>query len=342
MTRYLRLLAVFGLLQLCILGLLLALDSPRTYMASAADKGRLLATAPGPRIIMLGGSSAAFGVNSPLLERELGDRYQPINLGLNAGIGLDFMLNWVAASVRKGDVVVLSPEYEIVWSNEPTWYTLNEMLRFLPHAWDYMPEDERIWYAYRLLDWPVEIAHDVSVSTTNRLMPQPLNQQERTYSRDSLNRFGDNTSGWTLRPTYAGDSSPFAAPFSPDETELQIARLRGFAQWCSRKGATVAYAYPPLARDKYLANRADIERLAVILESELNVPFLDSPGDEVFDPTDFYDSFYHLRGSAAARRTTDLVRHLRDAHVVAMASAVVQPSEANQKLGLPVSSSGSK
>ena len=79
------------------------------YMASY-DKHRRLETLPSPRIIFIGGSSMAFGMDSGYVGQQLG--FHPVNMGLNHGVGLAFMLQEVEPFVRAGDIIVVAPEYD--------------------------------------------------------------------------------------------------------------------------------------------------------------------------------------------------------------------------------------
>ena len=66
-----------------------ALSQPRPgYLAALDDKLELVRTVESPRVIFVGGSSVAFGIDSQVFEQGLG---QPaINLGLHGALGLHF------------------------------------------------------------------------------------------------------------------------------------------------------------------------------------------------------------------------------------------------------------
>src|SRR5688572_21345445 len=71
------------------------------YLAATIDKHQRLAGTRPPRIIFIGGSNLPFGIKSDMMQKELG---RPIvNMGLVAGLGIDFLLKEVAGQVRAGD-----------------------------------------------------------------------------------------------------------------------------------------------------------------------------------------------------------------------------------------------
>src|SRR5262245_52969609 len=80
------------------------------YLAVTVDKEQRLRSADGPRIVFVGGSNLAFGLRSERVRRAL--RRNPVNMGLYANFGLPFMFREAQAGLRKGDVVVLSLEYD--------------------------------------------------------------------------------------------------------------------------------------------------------------------------------------------------------------------------------------
>jgi hypothetical protein len=100
MRRLLFQAILFGAIQL---GLFLALwqmaaRNTDDYLAASLDKEYRLATLPGPRVVFVGGSNVAFGLDSAIIERWTGRR--SVNMGLYVNLGLPFMLDEVRAGLR--------------------------------------------------------------------------------------------------------------------------------------------------------------------------------------------------------------------------------------------------
>ncbi|PYM09647.1 MAG: hypothetical protein DME18_17640, partial [Verrucomicrobia bacterium] len=70
------------------------------YLAATIDKHRRLDQTRPPRIILIGSSSFAFGVRSDRLEKESGRTV--VNMGLDSSLGVDFILEEVKRTLRKG------------------------------------------------------------------------------------------------------------------------------------------------------------------------------------------------------------------------------------------------
>lgn len=88
-------------------------------------KNRLLQQVPSPKIIVVGGSSVLFGIDSTILEKNTA--IPVVNLGGTADYGLKFMLEEVRRYSNQGDIVILSPEYELM-NNKNQYYGGNEVI----------------------------------------------------------------------------------------------------------------------------------------------------------------------------------------------------------------------
>ena len=80
----------------------------QTYYAAMKLKLDRLGDTPGARLVVIGGSSTAFGIDSKIAEAELG--MPCVNFGLYAAFGLKVMLDLSLADLHEGDIVVIAPE----------------------------------------------------------------------------------------------------------------------------------------------------------------------------------------------------------------------------------------
>jgi hypothetical protein len=276
---------------------------PNHYMAATIDKHARLRSAESPRLIFVGGSSVGFGLDSRAFV-EQGLDLAPVNMGLNAGLGLDFMLAEVAGRLQPGDVVVLAPEIPLFWTGS---------------------DDDAIWAV--LEHRPASIAC-VSPTNLRELGDQGLHflarklrcavhrdsldaQLANVYRRDGFDEYGDFV-GHRGQPSKheSAIDQPWPRPETLD-VDPAIASLREFADECARARARCFLAWAP-------TRRAQLERereLFAMLEArlrELDLPMLETPSEASFDEEDFFDRGPHLTGEAAARRSARLARRLRE------------------------------
>jgi hypothetical protein len=270
----------------------------RDYHAAWADKhGRLLA-APSPRLVLVGGSNVAFSILSPALGDALG--LEPVNLGLDVDLGLEFMLRDAEAGLRAGDVVVLSPEYQLLW-RDATNQSLLALLAARPGAVRFVG----LAQVRRLLDAVLPFAGEASRCALGRLagpVALPL------YARDGFNRFGDFVGHHDLAPP----GVDLDARRPPDRLDLEPAmrRLRGFAAACRTRGATVYYYYPPMLQAMFDRHRAAFEEIDARLRSGPGIPLLNHPSEATYPRSEIFDSGYHLTLEGARRHTARLAERL--------------------------------
>ena len=115
MTGFVGRLAAFASLQMLVASIVFWQGSPRDsnhYLSALQDKIERLESCIGNRILIVGGSNAAFGLNSQCIQQTTG--LDTVNLGLHVSLGLPFYLETVRQHCRHGDVVVLTPEYELI------------------------------------------------------------------------------------------------------------------------------------------------------------------------------------------------------------------------------------
>src|SRR5258708_4132609 len=83
--------AIILTVVIIILFLLPALRDPNDYLGASAEKEKRENSISRPKIILVGGSNLAFGINSEIIEKEF--KMPVVNMGLHAGLGLEFTLN---------------------------------------------------------------------------------------------------------------------------------------------------------------------------------------------------------------------------------------------------------
>jgi len=124
--------AVIALVALTITALFIATppDDKHLYQASLL-KSNLLRTVPSPRIIIVGGSNVAFGIDSELMEEELD--IPVINDGLHVALGIA-PLNEIKANLR---AILSSSASNITTSPIFRLFTVN--LNFWQIGWNSPP-----------------------------------------------------------------------------------------------------------------------------------------------------------------------------------------------------------
>ncbi len=278
-------------------------DSPDHYMAATIDKHARLRAAASPRLIFVGGSSVAFGIDSSAFAPLA---LEPVNMGLSASLGLPFMLGEVAPELRAGDVVVVAPEPELYWlgsKDDAIWAVLQRRpasLRCLaaagPRAIAEVP-DQALHFVARKIRCA---AHQM---TTDSELPG-------VYRRSSFDAVGDLVAHRGLAPKQeAMLDKPWPAPDTLD-FDHAIAALQHFATRCEQVGARCFITWAPLREAQFVGGAELFAAIEARVRDEVALPMLETPRELTFPNEAFFDRGMHLTGDAAKRRSTRLAERL--------------------------------
>lgn len=280
-----------------------------TFLGALQDKVKLLeATSVKPRIIVVGGSSVAFGQRSDLLESELPE-YQVVNFGLYAGLGTSVMLDLSLSEVRSGDIVILSPEQNQqtlsgYFGAKAMWQAAEGDLALLtPLA----PSRRRA-----LLGEALPFAADKA----KLWLSGELLTGDGVYSRDRFNAWGDLADEGREGNAMPGGYDPdMLLCFDPALLDADfIAEMNTYAEACRKRGARVFYRFCPM--NAAATSGEELARIGAYtdaLEAALTFPILGSAQESILDQGWFFDTNFHLNASGAIVNTICMAAQLKDA-----------------------------
>lgn len=319
MKPFLRQLLAFVILQAGLLGLLLHfynVEGEPNYLAATVDKHERLRRTTGSRIVLVGGSNVAFGFESDRMESALG---RPVvNMGLAAGLGIEFMLREIEPALRDGDLVVLSLEYDH-FARGPS-AELFSGLGFDPNVLErvlvFRPESGLAlgWTHARkiVLDRGLGIAGEI-VRRSLLGAKSPSDEEGKQSARAAFNSWGDLV-GHRLEPARTTpevvNQLPLVADARGFPNGAALAAIEGFVERVQRKAVRVVFSFTPkplrtIEREGELA-----ERLAAALRRIPRLTVVDAPRDHAYPAEQFFDTANHLTAEGAAERTGRLIASL--------------------------------
>lgn len=139
------------ILLLCSAGLWIYARNVKNnaYLLARLDKLELLKHTPSPKVVFVGGSNLAFGIDCSQIEDSIG--ISCVNMGLHAGQGLRFIMEDVDPFIQsmkkdEGNVIVLMPEFGHFFGE--TSYgesaTLGELFLTTPHTLSLMGRKQKM------------------------------------------------------------------------------------------------------------------------------------------------------------------------------------------------------
>ena len=233
-----------------MLGVILKVKSPQenTYLSSYLDKIKLIEKVENKRIIFIGGSNLAFGLDSSMIEKEfLG--YKIINMGLHGGIGIKYLLEDCKKYLKKGDVLVIVPEYENFYNNgsgtSALWYILSLKKNL---------ENIGIINFTRSLPYLLTATKEILMTNENKEYGQNF-----SYDRRGFNRNGDYTEHWK----YKGKEK-IKVDILPNSkiTNSTINYLEKFIEQSRKREIKIILLPPVFQKSSYKINEEKIKEIS--------------------------------------------------------------------------------
>lgn len=279
----------------------------KSFYAASLDKASLLRTQATPRLIFVGGSSMALGMDSGLVARRHG--FHPVNMGMNMAIGLEFMLQEVEPFVRPGDVVVVGPEYflfERHYRADPEYVArMIECRPSLVRVLSARQFKDLLDYGYmhhvgrvlRSMAGQSEKLHDAVVNEYNH--------------RGAFNDNGDIVAHHGVKPGRAANVR-FTFTASPT-AHAAIEHLNRFHAACRNRGAQVFFTHCPYDERFFKLYLDSILRLEALLKERLSIPMLDTAEDLAYPRELFFDNEVHLNLEGKIKRSEWVASRLGEA-----------------------------
>lgn len=300
------------LMLLLIPGLLIVTDLviPRqfddTYYGQLREMYQKLASTEGKKIVIIGTSSVAFGVDSALLTRELnacGLDYTVCNFGLYGTLGSKVMLDLSREHIGEGDIVILAPELDsqvmsLYFSGSEVWYAIEKDLEMFCA----IPDKGSLMGSY-----PGYVAQKLRYFQTEKPGGSGI------YARSSFDENGD------LRYGDRGQNI-MTAGYDPNNrivfsTELlnekYLDYLNAYYAEISAKGAQMWYSFAPMNAAAVESDGEEIDRFCDLLLEAVDFALLGDPDSSIYEKEWFYDSNFHLNQAGMVCRTLQLADEIK-------------------------------
>lgn len=274
------------------------------YQASIIDKVNRLESINEPKIILVGNSNLAFGIDSEMIEKEIG--MPVVNLGLHGGLGNAFHEEMAKLGVNKGDIVIVCHS-ELNDDNKISDPAL---------AWITVDNHKEIWKIVRPKDYPTMLlAYPNYVRNSFFLWIRKQGNKDGggTYSRSAFNIYGDNVIHSKIGQMDTNELFSQVNIRAPYIGDTWVKRMNDYNKYISSRGATLLIAAYPIARGRYSKfSPEDFVIMQKTLENELDCDVI-SDYTEYFYPYEyFYDTTLHLTDEGAKVRTKQLIEDIRN------------------------------
>lgn len=275
-----------------------------TFVGELSHKFDRLNEIKEPKIILVGGSALAFGVDSEMIEKYTG--MPVVNFGLYAALGTKLMLDLSRSGINKGDIVIISPEldsqtYSLYFNSEITLQAFDGNFGMLPYV-----REENF---FSLLSAMWKFAGEKLSYIKNGNAPNP----EGVYNSANFNEWGDldyPRQNNVMSLYY--DPNVMINP-NPDMISDEFAEyINDYKDYAERRGAKVYFGFAPMNELGFIdgAGEDALNEFSKELERKLDATVISNITDYVYEAGYFYDTNFHLNEAGKKLNTVNLIKDL--------------------------------
>lgn len=269
------------------------------YQASMLDKVEHLKSTQGPKIVLIGNSNLAFGIDSAMIEEAFG--MPVVNMGLHGGVGNAFNEQAAKLNVSEGDIYIVAH----------TNYDDADEIKNPMLAWITIENHTELYPLIRAKDWPdMVLAYPTYLKKCLTMWRTETGNGETNdcYRRSAFNEYGDI---YYPRPETAGniDFSPVTINHINETT---AARLNGLNAYLTQRGATMLVAAYPIAVYENTPSADEYYAMGQELQDALDCPVISDFRNYMLDESYFFDSHAHLTDVGTRIRTEQLIADIQN------------------------------
>lgn len=273
-----------------------------SYQSLIQDKYRILMETNEPKIIMVSGSSSAFGLDQKMLEEATG--YKVANLGLHAGFGALFYSELAKANINEGDIVLLG--YEYGW--QKGFDSLGQNL-----IMSGIDSDIEIYTRIPIHKWKDFIGYLFKYAE----IKNSYTDASGIYSREA---FDSETGQMTMVRDDVMEYSEEVYK-TVDLTDVTITSeaidyLLDFKEYVEKRGASIYFVAPPIVADGIVCDYSEFDKLKQLEEEQIGIPYISNPRDYIFPCELMSNALYHCNSAGEEVRTKLLIEDLRRASII--------------------------
>lgn len=289
-----------------------------SYQSVITDKYRMLQNTNDPKIIMISGSSSAFGLDQDMLEKHTG--YKVVNLGLHAGFGSLFYSELAKENINQGDIVLLG--YEYGW--EKGFDSLGQDLIMTG-----IDENIDMYKHIPIHKWPDFIGYIFKYAEKKN----NFEEASGLYSREAFDK--KNAQMTWIRDFAMSDYSDkldiYGTISVKDEngdvsiSDSSIRYLKKLKKYIEDRGAKVFFVSSPILYESISCDVDDFLKLAELEEEKIGIPYISNPKLYMFPIDLMSNAVNHCNSEGERVRTGILIDDLY------LSGVIEEPKESEVK-----------
>lgn len=266
-----------------------------TYQSVIYRKYEQLKNTEGPRIIIVGGSNAGFGIDSEYVSQKVG--MPVVNMGLHAGFGPLFNTNIVKNHIQEGDIILLAHEYGLS-------STALEKLGDLDLIMAGIDNHPEIYLDLPLKNYPEILGNLFSFAEYKASKKESATGVYSSASFDEKGNMILPRASFIIQ-NYAEKTDVYGQikgnQLLPTDDNFEY--LNNFRKFAEKKGASVYFVAPVLLKDAYVGTEQQLLDYKEGLEERTEIPYISDPNDYLFPSDYMFDTIYHCNEKGEQKRS---------------------------------------
>ncbi len=308
---FIGILIIAPFLSVFLTGILLSPQYADTYYGQLAVMVDKLKNTEGRKVVVVGNSAVAFGVDSALMERLLKEGsldYKVVNFGLYGALGTKMMLDLSEEYIGEGDLVVFAPELNeqslsTYFSAEHAWYAIDSNFSLF----SLLDESSKRELTYHYFGY---VSGKFKYSQSGKAA-----QGSGVYAKSSFDENGDlknyerannvMINGVDVNNLIPLEGTMYSLTF--------VDYVNAYAQKVEKKGASMYYAFAPMNAAAVVIDGEDCaEKFYDSVEQAFNFPIMSDLSACILESGWFYDSNVHLNSAGMTLYTVNLVNDIKN------------------------------
>lgn len=272
-----------------------------SYYAQLPAMYQRLQEAGGKKIILVGGSNVAFGVDTALLYQLLsqyGCDYTICPFGLYAAVGTSAMLELSKDALREGDIVILAiePSSETM----STYFGATAFWKCAESTPQLLTKVNKTQASALVGNYLGYLQERYSIFVSGNL-PKTDGVYAKASFDESCNMIYDRA-GNAMALGYDTATPVDLAAVSIEATFAE--QVREYCAYADSVGAQVWFSFSPVNRSALVdGSEAAVNAWFTLCNETFPCPVISNPNDYILDAGWFYDNNFHLNSNGAKLRT---------------------------------------
>ena len=253
-----------------------------------------------PKIIIVGGSNAAFAINAEIIENKT--NMKVVNLGLHAGFGAKFQTELAKVNINEGDIVVLAYEYD----------SYTDIDRFGAELIVTGIDNNLEIYKFVSPEQMIDVIRYFPTYVLKKLDSINNEKDGQRYHIDLFDSAGNMIyyRKECILPKILNEKNGMIAVDKIDVSEEAITYINNFTMEVEKLGGNVLLTFPPILEDALYVDEKQIGIFENIIDEKLYPERISNVSDYIFTREYIYDTIYHCNTEGEKVRSEKLANDI--------------------------------